>query len=173
MTIRAGELSDATGLAAAHVASWEEAYREILPADAIEEWNQKRPAQWDAYLRDPTNPAKNLVCEVDGEIAGFTRYGHCRDDGIDPKVNGELHAIYVTPRFWGRGCGYALWQATLERLRDAGYADVAVWTLQQNVRARCFYERIGFALQPGRVKFFERNGERFPEVRYWQAIELA
>jgi ribosomal protein S18 acetylase RimI-like enzyme len=170
MKIRMAEISDAPGVAAAHMASWEVAYREILTAEIIDEWNRKRPAQWDERLRKTDDPIKTLVCDAEGEIAGFTMYGPCRDAGSDVEVNGELRAIYLAPQFWGRGYGCALWQETAKALRDAGYKDAAVWALAKNDRARSFYERVGFELQPERVKMFERGGQQFPEVRYWQAL---
>jgi len=173
MKIRTPEISDAPSVAAVHNSSSERAYRDILPRDVIEDAARKRLAQWDARFRNSPDAGRTLVCEVEGAIAGFSLFGPCRDDWADPKVNGEVWALYIAPEFWGHGCGYALWQATAERLLESGFADMFVWALENNERARRFYVRAGGILQPDKIKDLERNGKRFPEVCYWQSLARA
>lgn len=74
-------------------------------------------------------------------------------------VEGRLNHLFVHPDAQGRGHG--------SRLLELFRADVDVldlWTFQQNVRARAFYEHKGFVA----VEFTdgEGNEEKTPDVRY-------
>jgi GNAT superfamily N-acetyltransferase len=74
-------------------------------------------------------------------------------------VDGRLNHLFVHPDAQGRGHGSRL----LELFRaDARTLDL--WTFQQNVRARAFYERKGFVA----AEFTDGAGneEKIPDVRY-------
>ncbi|WP_246292126.1 GNAT family N-acetyltransferase [Lentzea indica] len=58
----------------------------------------------------------------------------------DADAGFELYAIYFLPSAWGSGLAEPLAQAALGDSRDA-----IVWVLEENKRARRFYERLGFA----------------------------
>lgn len=60
------------------------------------------------------------------------------------QARAELYAIYVMPRQWSTGAGRALMDAVLEGAAAGGYACISLWVLQDNPRARRFYERAGF-----------------------------
>jgi GNAT superfamily N-acetyltransferase len=57
-----------------------------------------------------------------------------------------VYAIYVLPEAWGTGAGHALMQESLRRLREDGYREAVLWVLDDNPRARTFYEREGWRL---------------------------
>jgi ribosomal protein S18 acetylase RimI-like enzyme len=76
----------------------------------------------------------------------------------------ELYAIYAVPAQWSTGAGRALMDAVLERTRAAGYASISLWVLQDNPRARRFYERAGFCLTAD-SQVLEDLGD-VTEVRY-------
>ena len=58
-----------------------------------------------------------------------------------------LHGLYVVPEAWGTGVAVALHDAALAALPDC--AEVKLWVLEENRRARRFYEKHGW----------RRNGE--------------
>lgn len=82
---------------------------------------------------------------------------------------GELYAIYALPEAWGSGSGPALLRAVLEGLREDGFATAILWVLEDNPRARRFYEREGWSLDGGRREH-EWQGARAVEVRYRIAL---
>ena len=93
-----------------------------------------------------------------GEIVGYASYGPERGlDGAPRKRRGsrrprenrraELYALYVAPGWWSTGTGRALMQQVLEETRREGYPRIVLWVLEQNARARRFYERAGFRRQ--------------------------
>ncbi len=101
-----------------------------------------------------------FVAERDGLVVGFTSVGPSRDE----RGLGELYAIYVDPDEWSTGAGRALIERAEEQLRG-DYEEVTLWVLEQNPRARRFYEHAGWA-EDGERKAEARWGVRAPEVRY-------
>jgi len=88
------------------------------------------------------------AAEVEGAVAGYVAF---RDGWIDH--------LYVHPDRQGQGLGPALLDKALADGRPK-----QLWTFQENVRARRFYEARGF--RP--VEFTDGSGneERMPDVRY-------
>ncbi len=83
----------------------------------------------------------------------------------DDAALGELYLIYVLPEAWGTGAGRLLMIETLARLRDAGFAEAVLWVIDDNPRARRFYELAGWHID-GAVKHEEWLGTSIREVRY-------
>jgi GNAT superfamily N-acetyltransferase len=86
--------------------------------------------RWLAALADPDTSV--LVAEVDGPV-GVAAY---RSDWLD--------GLYVLPDHWGREVGRALHDRVLDRLRERGSHHCHLWVLEENERARRFYERHGW-----------------------------
>ena len=86
------------------------------------------------------NTDRILVAKDAGRVIGFAAYGPYRDSGL--REAGEVYAIYILREYYGKGVGYALMNAAVERLK--GYSAIAVWVLEGNRRAIRFYQRYGF-----------------------------
>jgi GNAT superfamily N-acetyltransferase len=157
--IRLGTPDDAEGVARVHVETWQAAYAHALPHEQLQALSLE-----DAVERSRRWPP-TFVAEHDGEILGFVSVGSSRDPGTD----GELFAIYVHPQHWGTGTGRALIQAGEDELRRLGHHDAVLWVLDDNPRARRFYEREGWALD-GERKEDAYLGLRVAEVRYRIAL---
>ena len=57
---------------------------------------------------------------------------------------GWLDGLYVVPELWGTGLADVLHDRALELVRDLGSARCHLWVLEDNARARRFYERRGW-----------------------------
>jgi GNAT superfamily N-acetyltransferase len=55
-----------------------------------------------------------------------------------------LDGLYVVPDRWGKGVADLLHDRALELLRELGSSRCHLWVLEENVRARRFYERRGW-----------------------------
>jgi len=55
-----------------------------------------------------------------------------------------LDGLYVLPEWWSRGAGRTLHDEVLERQRADGRTSCNLWVLEENARARRFYERLGW-----------------------------
>ena len=80
----------------------------------------------------------------------------------------ELYALYVAPAYWSTGTGRALIGRVLEEAQAEGYPRILLWVLEQNARARRFYERAGFR-QRGRTHPLGWLGG-IPEVCYTRGL---
>ena len=149
VSIRGAEPDDADAIATVQVATWQSAYRDILPAEFLSALSDglKRRAEWwrgrvvSAEPRDHT-----LVAEQEGEVVGFADIGPSRDAEADPLRVGELNAIYVLSRAWGRGVGRALMAELLLRFRRSRFDSATLWVLAENVRGRRYYEAAGWTV---------------------------
>jgi GNAT superfamily N-acetyltransferase len=154
----------------AHVRAWQVAYEGIVPADFLgaldvvsraEQWRQNLT---ETALGDGTPAPSNLVAEVSGQVVGFACIGRWRDAPADATL-GELWAMYVHPEHWGAGTGFVLMQATLEHFRKNQFSTGFLWVLEDNARARRFYERQGW--QANEMTKHDTIGDaRITERRY-------
>jgi GNAT superfamily N-acetyltransferase len=109
------------------------------------------------------------------EIVGYASYGPERDvdgtpslcpaDAGSPDVCiAELYALYVAPAWWSTGTGRALMKRVLSEVRGEGYPRMTLWVLEENARARRFYERSGFRVAGEKHVLYGLGG--VIEVRY-------
>jgi GNAT superfamily N-acetyltransferase len=153
--IRPATADDAEGGARVQVETWQAAYAHALPSEQLQAWSVE-----DAVGRHRAWPP-TFVADLDGEIAGFVSVGTSRDPGTD----GELFAIYVHPVHWSTGMGRKLIEAGEEELRRLGHEEAILWVLNDNPRARRFYERAGWSLD-GSARDINIFGFDVSEVRY-------
>jgi ribosomal protein S18 acetylase RimI-like enzyme len=150
--IRPGTAEDAEATARIHVETWEAAYTLKGPSLA---------QRVDLHRRFPAT----FVAESNGEVVGFVAVGPARDDDAD----GELYAIYVHPDHWGEGHGRELIAAGEARLRELDHQHAVLWVLEDNPRARRFYELAGWQFDATR-RSIEIFGVEVPEVRYAKTL---
>jgi L-amino acid N-acyltransferase YncA len=163
--VRPATPQDASAIAAVHVASWQVAYRGLLPDELLDGLDlERRRAVFERLLTDGRPRQGVVVAEADGCVTGFAHTVPSRDDDAD-ELTGEVTSIYAVAGAWGSGTGRALMAAAIEQLRAAGFRTVTLWVLDSNDRARRFYERAGFALD-GAAKEEELAGTPIREVRY-------
>jgi GNAT superfamily N-acetyltransferase len=162
VTVRPARLADAPAMGRVHVRAWQAAYRGQMPQAYLDGLRaEDRAAYWAGALRRDDLRGTILVAERDGEVIGFAVVGPARE----PAGAGELYAINLDPANWGTGAGRALLEAAQAELGRLGFADMVLWVLTGNARARRFYEIAGWVAEDA-----ERTDEVFgvtvTEVRY-------
>jgi ribosomal protein S18 acetylase RimI-like enzyme len=154
-------------VARVHVRSWQSGYAGIVPEAFLAELD---PDDFAARRRYTTVPPRGgAVCAVDdGQIVGHATFGPYRPEkGVLDESMGELYSIYVDPKHWGDGAGRRLFAVAKERLTAAGFPDMRLWVLEDNHRARRFYERQGMRPDGEREVWVPRGYEvELPELRY-------
>ena len=159
MAVRRARAGDAAALGEIHVRTWQAAYEHVFGAERLAGMRAaRRTQQWRRWLADGVDA---WVFEAeDGAVVGFVWIGDSRE-AVD---EGELFAIYVLPESWGSAAGRELMAVGRAALR-AAYPTSILWVLEDNPRARRFYEREGWELDGGR-KEDELLGTTVVEVRY-------
>jgi GNAT superfamily N-acetyltransferase len=164
--LRIATADDTDALAAVHVASWQAAYRGLLPDEYLDGLTAaSRREIWARTLSATEWPARGtLLAETDeGTVLGFASVCPTRDGDGDGA--GEVSGIYVHPSSWGAGVGRQLMDGAVVALRSAGFRQATLWVLEGNVRARDFYARTGWAADGAR-KDDVVAGVPVTEVRY-------
>jgi ribosomal protein S18 acetylase RimI-like enzyme len=162
--ITPGTADDAPAIARIHVASWQAAYRGIVPDEHLASLSvERREAHWrGAFAAGQTEV---LVAREGGSIVGWVCFGACRDDAATPS-DGEIWALYVLADWWSKGVGLALWVGARERLVASGFVNVSLWVLADNERAIRFYRAAGFEADPARATTVTIGGKTLQELRY-------
>jgi ribosomal protein S18 acetylase RimI-like enzyme len=161
MHLRTGEGLDLVAVGAVHWRSRAAAYAHILgpenlaggSAEALGEWWTER-WKWEQETHRLT------VADQDGEIVGFTYAGPSETEGA-----AELYAIHVVPERVGTGVGRELMSNALGQLEELGGDRAVLWVLEENGRARRFYDRGGW-VPDGATRVEAVSGQPVPQLRY-------
>ena len=140
LIIRKANILDARDIAIVHIRSWIAAYSGIVPYQAIAAVNGGRLSLWQKILK---NDSDAFVGVCNHEIAGFVGMSESRDDDAKPDTY-EIAAFYLVPEYFGKGIAKPMMDYVLEHIKKLGYSSVTLWTLEENTRARKFYEKCGF-----------------------------
>jgi GNAT superfamily N-acetyltransferase len=125
--IRPARPTDAAALAGVHVASWQRAYRGLLPDAYLDGLDVDRwTTRWEAALAEVDWPRRGtLVAESSsGGVIGFLDAVPSRDDDAGP-ATAEVTSLYVTPKHWDGGIGRAL---MTERARAQQLTASTAWS---------------------------------------------
>jgi ribosomal protein S18 acetylase RimI-like enzyme len=166
MRMRVAQIEDARQIAEVHVATWQTAYRGILPDSileglSIEAWTDL----WQERLSQ-TQGATTLVLVVAEEIVGWIGVGPARDSDCDPVRIQQVYGLYLLAEYWGQGHGKRLYLMGEDRMRQSGATEAMLWVLRDNFRARRFYEGQGYSLDRTRPEQAYQGDPSMIEVRY-------
>ena len=152
------EKDDRNQISSVYEQSWKTSYRGIVPDDYLDSIPAGR---WASKVDNPS--WHTLVCLEDGQIIGTSSFCESRFDVFEGY--GEIISIYLLPEYVGKGCGRQLMERALSELRKQGYTKAFLWVLEENNRARAFYEKMGFTISD---KSIESNigGKDLKEVSY-------
>jgi ribosomal protein S18 acetylase RimI-like enzyme len=164
VTLRDARRGDELAVAEVHVRSWQDAYRELMPAEFLAGLDPRDRAG--RYAFEAGEGAPTTVVAVgraaDGEdpsltnrevrpgsspstgepVIGFVTFGPSRDP--DTVGMGEIYALYVDPGRYEGGVGRMLMAHARRRLKEQGLDAAVLWVLIGNERAASFYEREGW-----------------------------
>lgn len=146
--------------------SWKVGYKGIIPqpyldALPLDRWADKLGNTGHESLR-----ADYMVWD-NGKFVATASICRARDEQY--KGWGEIMSIYVLPEEFGKGYGSSLFSYASEQLKENGYGDIYLWVLEENQRARSFYEKMGFRANGDRI-YQNIGGKDCAELRYVNRI---
>lgn len=172
LPLRHGGPGDGAAIAAVQRRAWRHDYRGLLPDPFLDDLDfSYLGAYWAGRATvAPTPRHRLLVAGGRGEVHAVVDVGPARDDDLPPgpdglAVAGEVRSLYVDPSVQGGGLGAALLDAAVDLLVAQGSAELVLWVVEGNTRARRFYERRGWVADGAR-KVHTVADEGLPEVRY-------
>lgn len=143
--------------------SWKFAYKNIVPQSYLDSIPTGR---W-AFCID-IDDMYNIVIIENGEYIGTASF--CKSRFSELEDFGEIVSVYLLPQYIGNGYGRKLIEYAVGELKSLGYRDIFLWVLEENSRARAFYEKVGFRADGGYLDT-EIGGKMLREVRYTYHIE--
>jgi GNAT superfamily N-acetyltransferase len=115
----------------------------------------------DSIGREESSGKRTIVVEDSTGPCGYAVVGTDSDDDSF----GLLFLLYVAPDRWNQGVGTQLMQAATDEIRSMGFHSAALWVLEENRRARHFYEK--FAYRPdGQSQLSDYCGTALRALRY-------
>jgi len=142
IVIRPAVETDAATVAAIHVASWRDAYAQILSPEylsgAIE---ADRTAVWSRRLRErPQGQLVDMAFDQAGQAQGFV----CGFLDTDPVWGSLIDNLHVLPQTRSHGIGERLLRKAAGQLLAKGPGHgLHLWVFEANEAAVRFYKRLG------------------------------
>lgn len=173
ITTRAAEPVDASRMRDVYLASYEAAYRDLVPPFWLRDrLARHRTVDWARRLQEERSGGGDIVVALDDDrLIGVCQLGATTDEDDDPAEVGHVRRLYVHPAWQRRGAGRALLSRACATLRAQGYGSATLWVLASDTgRARPFYERLGWR-SDGTIRPFEAEltpewEGRLDDVRY-------
>ncbi len=143
--------------------SWKYAYKNIIPQDYLDSIPTGRWAN--SIMKTGMN---NLILIENGLIIGTASF--CKSRWDNHSDFGEVVSIYFLPDYIGKGYGHHLLKKCIEELNGLGFSKILLWVLEENMRARKFYEMNGFICSE---EYLNDNigGKNLREVMYTISCE--
>lgn len=161
--IRYATIEDAKTISEVVVTSWQSAYREIVPDEYLDSISVDKR---EVYIKNSLMEGYKhfIIAECKGQVVGMMCfYPQSKKKLIVDEW--ELEAIYLLPGFWNKDIGIKLMQYMFKYMREEQADFCGLWVLEENLRARRFYESIGF-----KDIWFEKpikiGGKELFETRY-------
>jgi len=120
-----------------------------------------------ARISEITRQYPWLVCEIDGQIAGYA-YGSVHMTRIAYQWDAQA-SVYLDERFHRRGIATALYHCLFALLKEQGYANVCVGITVPNEKSEGFHAAMGFST----VGVFHKTGYKLGQWRDVQFMEKA
>jgi GNAT superfamily N-acetyltransferase len=173
-SVRPAVPEDAAEIARIQVVTWRAAYRSVLPAATLDDWDTDgATASWRSAVTTPPTPGHGVVVALErNTVVGFATFGPAEltpGEVADPAgPTAEVGTLLVEPRWGRRGHGSRLLAAVSDLARAGGVARLQVWLLEADPVSARFYESAGWA-PDGWARTLDTGSEPLREIR-WHAL---
>lgn len=141
--IRYASLNDSEILGKIHSKSSMAGFKGIIPDDILYDVFsiERRTKRFISELS--IGSPKTAICFDNSKAAGFISFGNCRYGNNDNSW-AEIWRVYILQEFWGSNIAKELVDWGINEIVKENYKNIELWVLEENIRARKFYEKIGF-----------------------------
>ena len=173
-SVRPALPQDADEVARLQLVTWRTAYRAVLPASTLDDWDAAAAASsWRSAISAPPTPGHGVLVALErNAVVGFTAFGPAElgaGEEADPDgPTTEVGTLLVEPRWGRRGHGSRLLAAVSDLARAGGAARLQVWLLEADRVSARFYESAGWE-PDGWARTLDTGSEPLREIR-WHAL---
>jgi GNAT superfamily N-acetyltransferase len=174
VSVRPAVAGDAAAVARVQLVTWRTAYRSVLPAALLDDWDEGAAADaWRTAVTAPPTPGHRLLVAVErDEVVGFAAFGPPERGADDEPDHGarstEITAFLVEPRWGRRGHGSRLLAAVADLAREKGTGRLEVWLAESDAVSARFFGSAGWATD-GWARTLDTGGTPLRELR-WHAL---
>lgn len=174
--MRPARPDEAAAIAAVQLVTWRTAYRALLPAAVLDDWDEAAAiSTWRTAVLSPPTPAHGVLVALDGAVvAGFAAFGPAElAAGEEPLPEGattELTALLVEPRWGRRGHGSRLLAAVVDLGADSGVVRLQMWLPEDDTVTARFLEGAGWA-PDGWVRTLDTGSSTFRQLRWHTLLD--
>jgi len=142
IAVRRAQTGDEKRLARLHVSVWRATYQDYAPPEAIAKLDEtRRLPYWIDAVNSAHTPSGALVAEFENEILGVVSFGPSTHAAFGGRT--EIKHLYVDLGAHGQGIGQRLLRAVVNDQDIHEDGGVALAVVEQNGKARAFYQRMG------------------------------
>jgi len=176
VSVRPAAPSDAEAIARVQLVTWRTAYRSLLPAAVLDDWDSPAAvAAWRSAVEAPPTPAHTVLVAMDGpEVAGFVAAGPAElTGGETPLPDGattELTALLVEPRWGRRGHGSRLLAAVADLAVATAVVRLQMWLPEDDAVTARFLDSAGWA-PDGWVRTLDTGSSTIRQLRWHTGLE--
>jgi len=144
-SVREAVEADISGIRQCYMRSWRAAYNGFLQPGVLEEAAQKREGfDWSRQIKLETTTVRVAVDSAN-RVVGVIQ---ADEDLPPPRDLPEIDMLYVDPGAWGSQVAPLLLDTGLEWIARRGHTQARLRVVEVHRRARRFYEREGWQLDP-------------------------
>jgi GNAT superfamily N-acetyltransferase len=143
---RIARIADIPGIRECYLRSWRAAYDSDLSPDVLDlEAEKRRAFDWAGGITADTSAV--FVVTNEAGVVGVVQ----ADESLPaPRNRPEITMLYVDPAAWGSGAAAELLHAGLRWIGNRGHNEARLRVVEAHLRARRFYEREGWVVDPDR-----------------------
>lgn len=154
--IRYANKEDVDALASIYSKTFQQAFRGIIPDDFLKQKFSYERLKDSLYKRLNEGMATCCIVFKDDIPVGMQTFmKESSNDQENSEI--ELGTFCVLPEYWRQKIGEEFINWSLNEYKGKGYTKVNLWVVEENTRARRFYEKLGFShheeiriINPGR-----------------------
>ena len=176
VSVRPASPADVPEIARVQLVTWRTAYRAVLPAAVLDEWDGAAAEDaWRSAVVAPPTPGHGVLVALDGgTVAGFAAYGPAElGEGEQPFADGpstDVVALLVEPRWGRRGHGSRLLAAIVDLTRATGTARLQLWLPEADEVTARFLSAAGWA-PDGWVRVLDTGSAPLRQVRWHTTLD--
>jgi GNAT superfamily N-acetyltransferase len=176
VSVRPARPGEAPDIARVQAVAWRTAYREVLPPELLDTWDEPAAAQaWRAAVESPPTPAHLVLVALEQEtVVGFTAVGPAEladGEGADPaSPTSEVSTLLVEPRWGRRGHGSRLLSAVVDLARSQGVRRLRTWLPETDQVSAAFLESAGWE-PDGWARTLDTGGTPLRELRWHTLLD--
>ena len=151
VSVRPARAADDEAIARVQLVTWATAYRGLLPAAVLDDWDAVAAADaWRRAVTAPPTPEHGLLVALDGEVVvGYAAFGPAEPGSDEEPTPGgptvEVDALLVEPRWGRRGHGSRLLAAVVDVVSARGVVGLRIWLPEDDTVTARFLGGAGWA----------------------------